>query len=87
MTDQELSIQLGFSYSITVVNSSVSPNEIVASVAEGRFDMVASRITINIPQMESVSFSYPYYSAGLTFVYREDERKVCCTTVVGYCLV
>ncbi|CAN0573847.1 unnamed protein product, partial [Laminaria digitata] len=68
---QALSDQLGFTYNISVANSSVFPDSVVASVADGTFDIVASRITINAPRMDSVSFSYPYYSTSLSFVYRE----------------
>eukprot|EP00904_Undaria_pinnatifida_P014241 jgi/Undpi1/9948/HiC_scaffold_28.g12402.m1 len=69
---QELSDRLGFTYNIAVANSSVSPDSVVASVAEGKFDIVASWITITAARMDIVSFSYPYYSSGVSFVYRVE---------------
>ncbi|CAN0134873.1 unnamed protein product, partial [Laminaria digitata] len=69
-TAQALSRRLGFTYNISVANSSVSPDEVIASVADGTFDIAASWITINAARMEYVSFSYPFYDSGLNFVYR-----------------
>ena len=75
---QVLSARLGFTYNITAVNSSVSSDSVVASVADGTFDIAASGITIKAAQMDFVSFSYPYYSTSLSFVYRKGTSKVCC---------
>eukprot|EP00903_Cladosiphon_okamuranus_P014086 g13093.t1 len=69
---QVLSEKLGFTYNITVANSSVSTDEVVGYVANGTFDMVASWVTISERMMETVSFSYPYMGTGLSFVYRPE---------------
>ena len=50
----------------------MSPDEVIASVADGTFDIVASWITINSARMDFVSFSHPYYDSGLSFVYRVE---------------
>ncbi|CAN0539248.1 unnamed protein product, partial [Laminaria digitata] len=67
-----LSARLGFTYNVTVANSSTSADEAISWVADGQFDMLASGITINAPRMDLVSFSYPYYTTGLSFVYRVE---------------
>lgn len=78
---QSLSEVLGFTYNVTVANSSVSTEEVVGYVANGEFDVAASGTTINAEQMETVSFSYPYYETGLSFVYRPgvatEVRETC----------
>lgn len=83
ITDQILSGRLGFTYNITVVNSSVSPDRVIASVADGTFDMVASWITINSIRMDSVSFSYPYFDNDISFVYRVDVVNEVCVTAMS----
>eukprot|EP00904_Undaria_pinnatifida_P014240 jgi/Undpi1/9947/HiC_scaffold_28.g12401.m1 len=67
-----LSNRLGFTYNVSVANSTMSPDEVLASVADGTYDIVASWITINAARMEFVSFSYPFYDTGLSFVYRPE---------------
>lgn len=69
---QALSSRLGFTYNMSVANSSVSPDEVIASVADGTYDIVASWITINADRMDFVSFSYPFYDTGLSFAYRVE---------------
>lgn len=76
--DQALSGRLGFTYNITVANSSVSPDSVVAFVADGKYDILASWITINAQRMDLVSFSYPYYSTGVSFVYRVEIMDEVC---------
>ena len=72
ITVQALSNRLGFTYNVSVANSTMSPDEVLASVADGTYDIVASWITINAARMEFVSFSYPFYDTGLSFVYRPE---------------
>ncbi|CAN0518352.1 unnamed protein product, partial [Laminaria digitata] len=64
---QILSARLGFTYNVTVANSSISADKAISWVADGQFDMLASAITINAHRMDLVSFSYPYYTTGLSF--------------------
>lgn len=54
------------------MNSSVSADEVIAHVADGTFDIAASWTVISARRMEYVSFSYPFYDSGLSFVYRVD---------------
>lgn len=68
---------MGFTYNVSVADSSVSQDSVVTSVADGTFDMAASSITITAPRMDSVSFSHPYYSTSLSFVYRKATNEVC----------
>ncbi|CAM9202083.1 unnamed protein product, partial [Hapterophycus canaliculatus] len=67
-----LSGRLGFTYNVTVANSSVSTAEVIDYVADGKFDMVASWVTITASRLDIVSFSYPYIKTGLSFVYRPE---------------
>ncbi|CAN0518138.1 unnamed protein product, partial [Laminaria digitata] len=67
-----LSARLGFTYNVTVANSSIPPDEVISWVADGQFDMLASWTTINAPRIDLVSFAYPYYTTGLSFVYRVE---------------
>ena len=69
-TTQSLSEELGFTYNVTVASSSVTSDEVLDWVAEGTFDLVASWTTVNADRMERVSFSFPYFWTGLSFVYR-----------------
>eukprot|EP00752_Nemacystus_decipiens_P004321 g3946.t1 len=69
-----LSERLGFTYNISVANSSVQTDEVVGYVANGTYDMVASWVTINERRLETVSFSYPYIQTGLSFVYRPEPQ-------------
>ncbi|CAM9520631.1 unnamed protein product [Ascophyllum nodosum] len=67
---KSLSEELGFTYNVTVASSSVTSDEVLDWVAEGTFDLVASWTTVNADRMERVSFSFPYFWTGLSFVYR-----------------
>ncbi|CAM9570734.1 unnamed protein product, partial [Scytosiphon promiscuus] len=67
-----LSERLGFTYNLTVANSSISTTEVIDYVANGKFDMVASWVTITAPRLDTVAFSYPYIKTGLSFVYRQE---------------
>lgn len=50
--------------------------------------MLASWISINAPRMDIVSFSYPYYSTGVSFVYRvEIVDEVCFPVNLLHCLM
>ncbi|CAN0584835.1 unnamed protein product, partial [Laminaria digitata] len=73
-----LSARLGFTYNVTVANSSISTDEVISWVADGQFDILASWITINAPRMDLVSFSHPYYRTGLSFVYRVEVGDEVC---------
>ncbi|CBJ28350.1 conserved unknown protein [Ectocarpus siliculosus] len=67
-----LSGRLGFTYNISVANSSVSTDEVIGYVSNGTYDMVASWVTISERRLDTVSFSYPFMATGLSFVYRPE---------------
>lgn len=69
---QSISESLGFTYSVTVVNSSVTSDEVLDLVADGTYDLFASWTTITADGANRVSFSFPYYTTGMSFVYRHE---------------
>ncbi|CAB1099788.1 unnamed protein product [Ectocarpus sp. CCAP 1310/34] len=67
-----LSGRLGFTYNVSVANSSVSTDDVIGYVSNGTYDMVASSVTISERRLDTVSFSYPFMATGLSFVYRPE---------------
>ncbi|CAM9520701.1 unnamed protein product [Ascophyllum nodosum] len=70
---KSLSESLGFTYNVTVANSSVTSDEVLDWVAEGMYDVAASWTTITADRTDRVSFSFPFYFTGMAFVYRHDS--------------
>lgn len=57
------------------MNSSVTSDEVLDLVADGTYDLVASWTTVNADRMKRVSFSFPYYITGVSFVYRYEVSE------------
>ena len=66
---KELADRLNFTYEVHVL-SNTSIDDLVGEVANGVYDMGASRIAIKEQRTTYATFSFPYYTDGMLFIYR-----------------
>lgn len=57
-------------------NDTTPTSDIVASVADGSFDMSASWISVTAERTDIVSYSYPYFDVGVAFVHKPATSRV-----------
>eukprot|EP00752_Nemacystus_decipiens_P006992 g6271.t1 len=72
---KKLSEVVGFTYSLSAAPAGTTTPETIELVRNGSADMTGSWITITSERSEYVSFTYPYFDLGISFVYKPEGAE------------